>query len=659
MGRAGGFPSFRPTRLWIWPALLILATLSFWVLFLGQAEKSVFGRVPILDEVYYLDRAAAWTGDATSPGEAFFVSPLYPLMISWAGGGDPVQSDRVIPPDRLRGVRLWQIGCWCGVLVLLRLTAGRILGQAHRDRAAGLLPWLPSLLFALYMPAAVYAVSILLELPLVLLVSAAVYLMVLGQGPGDTRRHLLLAASTGLVIGLAGLLRGTALVLVLPAAVVYFQAARRGKTRFGGVLLLAAVAGLVQVPAVTHNSRLAGRLAPPTLNAGVNLYIGNGTRANGFYVAVVPGDWRRDPAGREFLGERMGTPPPSLAEADGIWRREAVQSMKDDPGRAAALWARKVWLHLQGWEIDQLTPLDRWRQAAPALGLLPVPFALLVVLGLGGVVAKWSDPRVRVIGAALVLLVAFQSLFFVVSRYRLVLVPLLCLLTTGGVVELLKRNRRIWVACGVAVVLAVPWGLGETRELWAAQGMANEARRWAEIGLADESSAALDRAEELYTAAVAGLSGRDGGPAPWLGLASLKAARGATGEAVEILREGARNTSGHLSIHKALLAQHLENGDRAQALDLTATILADHPRDADTLHNRTILLAERNEVAAAAAAARLLVAYHPDDPRGYVDLGIILARAGRQQEARAVFEKGLAAVPGHPDLLENLAILDR
>ena len=306
-----------------------------------------------------------------------------------------------------------------------------------------------------------------------------------------------------------------------------------------------------------------------------------------------------------------------------------------------------------------MTPLDRWRLAAPAMGLLPIPFALLFVLGLGGAAVRWSDPRVRLVGIALVLLVAFQSLFFVVSRYRLVLVPLLCLLAMGGVVELLKRNQRIWIACGVAVMLAVPWGLGETRDLWAAQGMANEARRWAEIGLADESSAALDKAEELYTTAVAGLSGRDGGPAPWLGLASLKAGRGAVREAVEILREGARNTAGHLSINKALLALHLENGDRAQALDLTATILADHPRDADTLHNRTILLAGRGDGAAAAAAARLLVEYHPDDPRGYVDLGVILARAGRHREARAVFLEGLAAVPGHPDLLANLAILDR
>ena len=45
---------------------------------LPQAERSVFGRVPILDEVYYLDRAAELRGPLAFPPEPFFMSPLYP-----------------------------------------------------------------------------------------------------------------------------------------------------------------------------------------------------------------------------------------------------------------------------------------------------------------------------------------------------------------------------------------------------------------------------------------------------------------------------------------------------------------------------------------------------------------------------------------------------
>jgi hypothetical protein len=650
---------------WIWPLAVLVAALIFWAVFLGQAEESVFGRVPILDEVYYLDQAAALNSDPSLPSEPFFVSPLYPLLIVLAGSGESVPDSRVFPPDQLRGIRIFQIGCWLGVVILLRLIAGRVLG---RDMEPGwekeLVIWLPAVLFALYLPAAVYTMSILLELPLVLLITAAVYLMtcLVDRTPQDRvfGRGMVLPLALGAVLGLAGLLRGTALLLLVPALVVAagkaggYAAGRWG--RFGRALLMLAAVLVVLAPAVIHNSRIAGRLTGPTLNAGVNLYIGNGPEANGFYVAVVLGDWRHDPAGRKYLAEKRGGPMPSLAEADRIWSREAWRTMRGNPVRTTGLWLRKVWLHLQGWEIDQLTPLSGWRKAAPVLAWLPVPFALLVALGLGGLAARWRDPRIKWWAAALTMLVTGQSLFFVVSRYRLALVPVLCLLAAIGAVEILRKNRRAMIVSILAVLITVPWGLENTRTLWRAQALVNEASRWAEIGAAEDSAVACQTAEDLYREA---LVGKAAGPAPWLGLAALLIDRSEREEAARILTEGAAATSLNLEINKVLLALWLEDGRRNEALELTRTILADHPGDADTLHNRTVLLAEAGRSAEAMAGARDLIRVHPGDPRGYVDLGILLAREGRPQEARAVFEKGLAAVPGNPLLQRNLELLSR
>ena len=39
--------------------VFLAAVLALWLPLLGQAERSVFGLVPVLDEVWYLDRAAA------------------------------------------------------------------------------------------------------------------------------------------------------------------------------------------------------------------------------------------------------------------------------------------------------------------------------------------------------------------------------------------------------------------------------------------------------------------------------------------------------------------------------------------------------------------------------------------------------------------------
>ena len=646
---------------------VFLAALFFWVVFLGQAEESVFGRVPILDEVYYLDQAVVWTKDSFPPAEPFFVSPLYPLLIALVGSGDGVPDSRVFSPDQLRGIRIFQIACWLGILILLRLTAGRVLGREMEPGWKNdLVVWLPAILFALYRPAAVYSVSILLELPLVLLVTMVVYLMTrLADRDGEDRmsgRSLFLPFALGAVVGLAGLLRGTALVLLVPAVVlVAGQPAGNSSGRqvhLGRALLVLAAVSMVLAPAVIHNSRIAGWLTGPTLNAGVNLFIGNGPDANGFYVAVVPGDWRHDPAGRQYLGDRWGGPAPTLADADRIWSREARRAMAENPPRTAGLWLKKVWLHLQGWEIDQLTPLAGWRKAAPVLAWLPVPFALIVALGLGGMAGRWRDTRVRWLTSALIVLVAGQSFFFVVSRYRLALVPDLCLLAVVGAVEILRKNRRAVLVSILAVLLTVPWGLGGTRAMWRAQAQANEARRWAEIAVAEDaedSATAREIAENLYRES---LAGKAAGPAPWLGLAALLVERGQREEAAGILAEGALVTFRNLEINKALLALWLEDGRLTEALELTSTVLADHPRDADTLHNRTVLLAEVGRSAEAMTVARDLIGAHFGDPRGYIDLGIILARGGRREEARAVFEQGLRVLPDNPHLQRNLELLN-
>ena len=184
---------------------LILVGLIFWAVLLPLAEGSVFSRVPILDEVYYLDRAR--TPEAY---EGYFVSPLYPRLIALMGSG-LAGDDLLAEGGDLRGLRLLQILCWLGTVVLLRLIAGRLYGgSGDADRWRTVAVWLPPILFALYLPASVYTLTILLEIPQVFLVTLAAWLALrLNEGRG-----WIVALVLGLVLGLAGLLRGTMLVSV-------------------------------------------------------------------------------------------------------------------------------------------------------------------------------------------------------------------------------------------------------------------------------------------------------------------------------------------------------------------------------------------------------------------------------------------------------------
>ncbi len=70
-----------------------------------------------------------------------------------------------------------------------------------------------------------------------------------------------------------------------------------------------------------------------------------------------------------------------------------------------------------------------------------------------------------------------------------------------------------------------------------------------------------------------------------------------------------------------------------------------------------VLLGKTGRFEAAMSAAGKLVASVPDDPRGYVDLGVLLARSGDRAKARAVFVEGLRRFPDYPDLVDNLELL--
>ncbi|MBK7188935.1 MAG: hypothetical protein IPH86_09725 [bacterium] len=644
-----------------WPALLVALVFvaAFWTFYFPQAERSVFGRVPILDEIYYLERAAA----APDAREPHYMSPLYPQLIDLAGSATEKPGARTFTPEQLRGIRFVQLACWLGIVALLRLMAGRWLAPlAGPGWRRTLVTWLPAALFALYRPAAVYVMTVLLDVPLAFLVTAFLALATTAAVPSATAsgawRVPVRAALLGVVVGLATLLRGTSLLLLpvgmLAAAWPPGPWARRALM----ALVVAVAAAAAMAPAVAHNSRAAGRLVGPALNGGVNLYIGNGPEANGFYVAVVPGSWLLDPAGRAFLAERFDKPDVSLAQADSLWADAALASVRGKPLRAAGLWLKKVWLHLQGWEIDQLTTIGGWTRAAPALRALPVPYALLVVFGLAGLAASWRLPAARWWSFTLLALLAVQSVFFVVSRYRLALVPALALLAGLAAARLLAldrvslRRQRWPMAAAVALLLVIPWGLGDIRRDWRALAAANEALRWAEVGVADRDEAALARAETLYRQAI---DGRAGGPAPWLGLAMVLKERGDAAAAEQVLVEGAAATSQNLDLLKMVIRLQLEQKRRDDAFPRVLAALRDHPRDADLLHLAAVLNEQAGRREPALAAARDFRRHHPRNPQAYVDLGILLARGGELAAAEDVFREGLLVAPGHADLTANLA----
>ncbi len=626
-------------RRWLW--LLVAGGMLWWGGLWYQLDRSVLTRVPILDEAFYLERGAEIAAGQILPVQPFIMSPLYPYLVAWTGSGREFTASgaRQGPPPR--GLRLLQLAGWVGILWLL-WHVGRRLGLGRL--AVG-----PPLLFALYQPAAIFTTATLLEVPLSFAVTSYLFLL---TGPYSIPPRRVTAVLSGVLLGTAALLRTSSLVLLAPMWLAWGgQPSRRRRAA-----LLTAVVLAVLLPVSLWNSHLAGRACGVSCNGGLNLYIGNGPEATGFYVVFAGFDFQEDPAGVGFLSARLGRQVTGVAEADRIWGQAAWDRIRRDPGRAVMLWLKKVWLHFVGWEIAQVTPLDAWRRDGPLLRLLIVPYALISTAGLfGALMAGRRDPRWRLWAFALLVLVAGQSLFFVVSRYRMVLVPLLCLLAAAGVQVLLSwRGWRLALGLGLAagLLLAIqPWGLGQVRAQWDAIGDCNLAARWQKLSAAG----ALSEAERFYRAA------RDRDPTllvAYRGLARVLADQDRQTEAAQVLAEGILRVAQPEFIQRDLINLLLAADSLHEALPRMAAFLAEYPRDADMLHNYTVALARSGRLDAALAAAQNLMAQAPDDPRGYVDLGILLARSGQKDAAREVFAAGLQRHPANQELRHNLEVLD-
>ncbi len=647
--------------------LLVVVLVAWWAVLLQRVESSVFALVPILDEQQYLSEAHIYSeidgleGSHSSSGP-FFMSPLYPRLLELLGVTKVSTGDLVFEAGHFRIVYWFQVLLWLGTVVLLRLIAGRLFtgfqchGSIETPKASRLL-WLPSLLFAFYAPMAIYTMMILVEMSLVFLVTLLLFFL----GAKSAKRFE--SGTMGLLLGLAILLRGSMIVL-LPVVVFFLWRQKlNGREKAVHLGLFMVLVMMVLAPPVIHNSKITGHISPPSLNGGLNLYLGNGPEATGLGTSLR-GDWLTDPAGTAELAQRLQRSSVTLVEADGLWRQLAMKSMAQDPVRTLLLTLKKMHLQIQAWEMDQVTSFKGWGEEVPLLGVLFVPWWALMIPALWGVASMVDKSRRSVLlmpAGVLLVLVLTQSLFFVVSRYRMVLLPVVCLLALAGVMNAqaiiqsrTKLQSRSWLMAfgvfAISIVMVIPWGWGQARSSWKPLAQANYAQRWAVLGAVKKDQAAFRKSATIYARSLVQEPGQSG---PYLGYSTVLRELNRPEEADRILAEGIKNSTPNLDLRRELLTSYLASGRLDMALNEGQQLLLVYPNDSATLHNVSVLMAQRGQVDQAIEMARRLMITHPALAQGYIDLGILLARAGKTNQAREVFEKGLDLNPGHSVLTLN------
>ncbi len=628
--------------------LVVLLAAAFWLVFLEQTADHALTRVPLLDEAWYLRDGARLRAEGGLGHAPFVMSPGYTLLVSWLGG-DPPGDDGVLAATP-RALLTLQALCWfgCGLLPAWAVwRQGRFSGAG--TQAALVAAGLSCLLVLMYAPAAVFARLVLLDLPLTFLIAVAVCVPVATSA--RPRWAWLVAA---LALGLAATLRAHVLVLALLGLPLAWRCLGGG--RRAAWLALTALVALAPVLVIAgHNTRLVGRPTGPSLNAGVNLYLGLQPEAGGLFTSLRGFQQAPDPAGEAFLERQLRRPLEGPADADQAWRAEAWRRLREAPGQALVNWVRKLWLHLQGWEIAQVTPLGRWPATVPVLRLLPVPWSVLVCLGLGAaglvLLRRRTDPSppwhgaVAMTLAAVAVLVAVQSLFFVTSRYRLVLAPLLALLAGLGVLQGRREGPRSALRAlallTILVLLTRPWGLGTAQARWQGLEAQNLASRLLVLADHDGADPLREQALPLLVDACAAVPRQAG---PWADRARTLDRLGRADEALRVLSDGITQADDPSSLEWLRMGLLRDAGRLDQAEALMESYLQDHPDHVDMLHDLAVLQGQRGRWAAAEATSRRLRQVAPADARGWLDLAVAQARQGRRDLAMETLSEGLDAV---------------
>jgi len=416
---------------------------------------------------------------------------------------------------------------------------------------------------------------------------------------------------------------------------------------------LAIAAALVILPVTIHNYVASRDVVLVTSNGGLNFYIGNSAQATGIFYPPTDVDFVDDNTTRIYIERRMGRDlKPS--EVSAYWYSRAADDMRADPARALRLMLRKAALFVNGYEIPQLDSFELAQKQYKILRALFVNFWWLGALGLVGLFVGLRRSRGQALLAAFVLTYAISIiLFFVTSRYRVQVAPVLALFAANLLLVEVPRLRhapRRLLLVGIAVVVAFAvtapdifrW---DARELSFREHVHN-ARRYSETGKREPALAEIDRAIGLFPDYAEGYIHR---AIIYTDARDHFAAMEDYAKALELRPDLA---DVHYDLAQTLQRVNLNE----EAIEEYRAAVTVDPYMIKAHNNLGITLRGEQRFEEAILSFRKVVELDPGYVRGYNNLAACLAEAGRIEEAIEIFHSMLLRFPEYPNTYRNLAM---
>jgi 4-amino-4-deoxy-L-arabinose transferase-like glycosyltransferase len=385
------------------------------------------------DAKSYANWAREISGGNWLGNKVFYQAPMYPYFLAvnyFVFGSNPFI------------IRLIQI--------FFGATACLLIARAGRHFFSNQVGLLAGFILAIY-PTAIYFDGIIQKAVLNLFFMTLL-LFLLGKNHRQPSGKLWFAC--GMVLACLGLTRENALILVVPIGLWLINRLRGEDKKKWIVWACLFFLGLsiVLFPVALRNKIVGGDFALTTAQFGPNFYMGNHHNASGMYEPLRGGrgSWRYEQQDAVALAEKAVGRNLSPNEVSRYWTQKTLDEILSNPGDWIYLMGKKwllFWNFIENSDTESQYAYEIWSDILTVLGSF-LHFGVIASLSIFGICITAKNYRQLWL---LYLLVVFYSisvtLFFIFSRYRLPLLPILVMFAAAGIVQgfVLLRKKRIKV----------------------------------------------------------------------------------------------------------------------------------------------------------------------------------------------------------------------
>lgn len=427
-------PDRRDRNLILW--LILAVALIVRIVYLLQYEQSGLWEQLTVDNWYHHNWAGSLADGNISGDTTYFRAPFYVYCLGLLYA--------------VLGSSLWTARLFGMAVGLASVGLTYLLGRKLVDRRTGLIA---AGIHALYPWAVYFEGELLLDSLFLLLVQVTIYRLLIWLDSGQARDLLW----TGLAAGVAALTRPTVLV-VIPIVLVWIFLRSGTGSRLKQIVMFLAGLAITIGPVFVRNVIVADDPVLISSQGGINLYIGNNDRADGFSAAMPePLGHNWDIAQITWLAEDDTGREMKPGEVSDYWRDRALDWITDNPGRFAGLYLQKLYYQIGDLEISNNRSLRAASDVITFLRINPLRFGLIFALAVLGIGAAWKRTRgMRLVLAFAGLYIFAVSLFFFNSRFRLPLLPVYFVLAAAGIGllrdQLRARSSKVLLSLVLAIV---------------------------------------------------------------------------------------------------------------------------------------------------------------------------------------------------------------